>query len=246
MENSPFSLVALAALGVAVSTDFTLTISASRAEFDLRALAISNGWNGTTKVNCVINSGIVVTSSSSATPAITVAGSFPGGVTITNNGVISGMSGTGGSGGWGDAGGYQPTVGGTGGTALSTSIAVTVTNNGTICGGGGGGGGGGGSMDSTAGGPYSGGNGGAGARYGVAAAAGVAGYATMYWGATNGTGGDGGALGTAGGSGYQGVVDGGGGGVSQYGAGGGAAGKSVNGNASITWFATGTRTGPIT
>ena len=236
---------------------FTLTISANQTNANLRTLAVNAGWNQTVKVNATINSGIYVSSNSTATPALTVSGSFPGGVTLTNNGFIVGMGGAGGPGNTG--------AGSAGGLALSVSTAITIDNtNGTVAGGGGGGagnngqwtdggevpqtyttggGGGGGGRSSnaanSAGGAGGGGTNGNGAsgNPGTVSAAGTGGAGAT--GTQNGgTGGTGGGWGTSGST----------GGASNQGAGGagGSGGGAVSGNANITWTATGTRLGAIT
>lgn len=118
---------------------FGFVISSNQTNANLRTLAIAAGWNQTTPVIAVINSGVYISSNSAATPALTINGSFPNGVWLVNNGIIVGMAGNGANGGV--AGAFGNTVGGTGGTALSVSVAATtVRNNGTIAGGGGGGG----------------------------------------------------------------------------------------------------------
>ena len=121
------------------ANQFTFAISSNTTNGNLASLATAAGWNGTSKVVATINAGVYVSSNSTATPGLTISGSFPGGVELVNNGFIIGMGGAGGNGGTGGAG----STGSTGGTALSVSTAVSITNNGTIGGGGGGGGGGG-------------------------------------------------------------------------------------------------------
>ena len=143
--------------GYGKANQFAFTISSNQTNANLATLATSAGWNGTSKLIATIGSGVYISSNSTGTPALTISGSFPNGVELTNNGYIVGMGG---------AGGYSPIaavgyVGATGGTALSVSTAVTINNAGTIAGGGGGGGGGGGSYW-TAGGSVSGGGGGGG------------------------------------------------------------------------------------
>ena len=124
---------------------FTLTISSNQTNADLRTLAVNAGWNQSTKVTATINNGIYISSNSTGTAALTISGSFPGGIDLINNGFIAGMGGAGGNGAGvsSDTGTKYPgTAGAGGGLALSVSSAVSITNNGTIGGGGGGGGGG--------------------------------------------------------------------------------------------------------
>lgn len=129
------------------SNQFAFTISSNQTNANLRTLAVNAGWNQTTKVVATINSGVYISSNSTGTPALTVNGSFPGGVELVNNGYIIGMGGNGGLGAISNY--YSGTTsvsdgsgGSSGGLALSVSTGITIQNNGTIGGGGGGGGGG--------------------------------------------------------------------------------------------------------
>ena len=125
--------------GYGKSNQFAFTISANQTNADLRTLAINAGWNQSTKVVATINGGVFISSNGTGTTALTISGSFPGGVELINNGTIAGM---GGAGGIGASPATAGTAGAAGGLALSVSSAVSITNNGTIGGGGGGGGGG--------------------------------------------------------------------------------------------------------
>jgi hypothetical protein len=127
--------------GYGKSSQFAFTISSNQTNANLRTLAVNAGWDQSSKVVATINSGIYISSNSTGTPALTVSGSFPGGVELTNGGYIIGMGGAGGRGGQSFA--NNGASGSGGGLALSVSSAITITNNGTIGGGGGGGGGGG-------------------------------------------------------------------------------------------------------
>ncbi|WP_061023884.1 hypothetical protein, partial [Bradyrhizobium sp. CCH5-F6] len=98
-------------------------------------------------VNCTINAGVTIGSSSPAAPSFDV-GSWPVGVTVNVivNGLIQGAGGYGGAGGSGAANPSNPTNGSSGsagGAAFYTRRAVTVdtSSGGKIWGGGGGGGG---------------------------------------------------------------------------------------------------------
>lgn len=241
------------------SNAFTFTISTNQTNANLRSLAIAAGWDQSKKVAATINSGVYISSNSVGTAALTVSGSFPGGVDLTNNGLIIGM---GGSGGGQTNVIFGPGVAGNaGGTALSTSVALSVNNAGTIGGGGGGGGacgatynfdvenqqgwmqGGGGGGRSSAAANSAGGLTAFGSGYGAAGtvtAAGAGGLAPPYYNGgygTRGVGGTGGNWGSTGSAGTTGVWSGGS---------GGASGAAVSGNSNITWIATGTRLGPIT
>jgi len=164
--------------------NFTFSISANAANVNLRTAAIAAGWNQTIPVVATIETGVVISSSSTATDALTINGAWAGGVTLVNNGTIVGKGGLGGSGGSGvDSASAQAagTAGAPGGRALLVSSAVSINNTSGVIGGGGGGGGGGGAAYTT--GTYgqqentyycytSGGGGGGGAGAGGAGAAG--------------------------------------------------------------------------
>lgn len=248
------------------SPTFSFTISSNQVNANLRSLAVAAGWNQSSAVIATINSGVYISSNSTGTPALTINGSFPGGVQLVNNGVIVGMGGNGGAGA-GISGNFTLSAGSGsgGGGALSVSVGVTITNNNTIAGGGGGGGG------ST---PkqiwnkpftdnYAGSGGGGGRSSNAANSSGGAGgsknnFGSSYDGTAGGTGTVNGA--GAGGTGYlgRGAPGGSGGGWgSSGGAGtyggtgngavgsGGGGGYAVSGNGNISWAATGTRLGGI-
>lgn len=203
---------------------------------DLRTLALAAGWNGTDAL--LFTNSAIISSNTTASPALTISGSFPNGLVFVNTSYIVGMGGRGGN--YGSAGSA-------GGTALAVAATVSITNNGTLSGGGGGGGsspvfgwcgidlttpGSGGASGLTqslggSGGNYSGNPATlSGSFYSVPGTAVQAGAC----GVLNSPSGAGGAYGTAGvTAGYA----------------GGAAGNSVTGNSFITWVATGTRNGPI-
>jgi hypothetical protein len=235
------------------ANQFLLTISANAVNMNLRNEAMNFGWDGSAPLVVVINSGVYIVSNNTAVPALTIDGTYPDGVKLTNNGWIIGM---GGAGGGHSATGFNGLPGGPGLKVLST---VTIANNGSIAGGGGGGGkgstgdyydwsggggggagyglggtglnGGGGAgqgANGTAGTQLAGGTGGAGSGYG--------GYGGNRFGIS---GGNGGLLGSAGAT----------GGVwppaaAQYNS-GGAAGAAIIGDSLITWTSFGTLFGPI-
>lgn len=251
--------------GYGKSNQFAFTISSNQTNANLRTLAINAGWNQSSKLIATISGGVYLSSNSTGTPGLTVSGSFPNGVELTNNGFIVGM---GGAGGKGAANGV---AGGTGGTALSVSSAITITNNGTIAGGGGGGQGGPVSyiFDGYATASVLGAGGGGGRSGNINSAAGAngdaqPGYTNYIYvpqvAATQGTvsgagsggsntfagqthyGGSGGGWG-AGGNGWSGIPIGGWSSYAAPGPGGG--GAAVSGNGNITWIAFGTRLGGI-
>lgn len=124
--------------GYGKANEFGFTIASNASNVDVATAATAAGWNGSSKLVVTIDSGVYVSASSTGNAALTVSGTFAGGVELVNNGYIVGMGGAGGS-----ATAYSGGSGSAGGLALSASSAITITNNGTIAGGGGGGGAGG-------------------------------------------------------------------------------------------------------
>lgn len=235
------------------------TIPSDTANLNLRTLANANGYTGSGGFSFILGSGIEIYSTSAGTPSL-VPGSWPAGVTVSFDkrlGTVSGCGGYGGAAGGtaidaSTVSGFTFSVdntgavirGGGGGGAVGTDGPYTFPGpccspSTTYTAGGGGGGGGqgrnggtGGPGNATSGGvggwvPSSSGSNGSSSAPGAGGAGGFVNNNCGFLGATGGTGGAGGVWGTAGSG------------------GGGAAGKSVNGNANITWVGTGTRTGPV-
>ena len=220
-------------VGYGKSNAFSATISSNQTNLNLRTWALANGWDGSTAATITIGSGVWIYSTSTGTPALTT-GSFPGGLTIINNGFIAGMGGA--------AGDMSlPATGFAGGNAISLGSNVTInnTNASAYIGGGGGGGG-----------SWQGGGGAGGGNAGQQSGGGVGGGVGSAGGnATGGAnGGKGGGAG-GGGGGYSGsgkstyMYPGGGGGRIFPGSGGaggtpgGGAGGSANaggGNRTVT------------
>jgi hypothetical protein len=260
--------------GYGKSNEFAFSISSNQTNADISTLATNAGWNGSSKLVATIDSGIYISSNSTGTPALTISGSFPGGVDLINNGIIVGMGGNGGTGGGATYPGTFVGVGGSGGSsgglALSVSSAVSITNNDTIAGGGGGGGGGAAAHDGNAymygaggggggrssnaanssggsGGPASGG-----VIQTIAGSSGGSGNVSSAGGGGTGGGAHGGFKAGNGGSGGGWGASGGSGGsaagnlISGPGPyGGGSSGGAISGNSNITWVAFGTRLGGI-
>ena len=112
------------------SNSYAFTIAANTRNADVRALAITDGWDQSTPLSVTVNSGVWCYSDTTSTGGLVLAGSFAGGVTVVNNGNIIGMGG-----GASQAGGSA--------IQITTSDTVAVTNNsGAFIAGGGGGGGG--------------------------------------------------------------------------------------------------------
>lgn len=226
-----------------LSNTFSFSIAGGN-NINLRSAAVAAGWDQTKTLLCTITS--TINSASTGSPALTINGSFPYGLTMTvNSGVI--IAGKGGDGGT-DPYSLHFGNGQSGGTALSVSSACTIINNGAIGGGGGGGasvvsgcccgrvfsaGGGGGGFgaagtssiiggDASAGGQSSGGNG---ANYNGSNYGGAAGQAGGS-GVSSGRGGGGGGLGFSGGT-ASGSTE-------------GSGGNAVAGNSNVTWSTLGT------
>jgi len=240
------------------SNAFTFSFNGGT-DVNLRNLALSNGWNGSSALVATNNG--TIQSSSTGTPALTISGSFPGGVSLINNALIVGRGGNAGAGGSSREPFQNPgTPGAPGGVAISASSAVSITNNSTVAGGGGGGGGGGSyGLARSGGGAGGGGGGGIGVSSGAAggtsrfatAGSGSPGTIPAAGGGGNGVatgGGSGGAGGTGGGYGSNGsngnTFSGWPGPVTPGGA-GGSAGGCTSGNANITWVVAGTRLVPL-
>lgn len=119
------------------SSGFFATISTSQKELNLRTWALANGWNGSSPATITINSGVYIWSDNTAVAGLTT-GSFPGGLTIINNGFIIGKGGRGGHVNAMDT--VTNCSINPGGPALSLDANCTITNNSYIAGGGGGGG----------------------------------------------------------------------------------------------------------
>lgn len=228
-------------------TPLSLTISTNQPALNLRTWAISQGWDESVPLIVTISSGVYIYGVNGT--ALTISGSFPGGLLLINDGFILGDGGNGGAGGAGGFGGTGGVggVGGGGYVGLVATTPVSVQNNNVIAGGGGGGGGGGGTsylyvslpgggggggrtgLSNTAGGSPNGGIG----TY-LAPGNGGPGSAYIYVSGAGGTGGQWGANGNNGGA-----------ATNRGGGAGGAGGAAVSGNSNITWLATGTRYGSI-
>jgi hypothetical protein len=243
------------------SNNFFGTISTNQTNLNLRTWALANGWNGSSPATVTINAGVYVYSTILGGAGITISGSWPGGITLINNGYIHGRGGNGGL-----YTGNGAAVGTAGSNAISLGVNATITNNSGayIAGGGGGGvtyysgggggagGGNGGTVYTSVG--YTGGNG------GFTGNAGDNGVNITYGGFSWGTGGGGGSIlpGTGGAAGSRlsttnmqgrGGGSGGGGGASySYVYDGGAGGSSNVFGADVTtggggggggWAATG-------
>ena len=220
---------------------FTISSNLSTPQ-NLRTLAIAAGWDGAAPV--VATNSAIISSNTTGSPALTINGSFPAGVTLLNTGTIVGMGGAG--------------NGGVGGIALTASVAISINNSGTLAGGGGGGGYG---TPGGTGGNLGGYGGGGGGRSGLTNSSGGAGQGGVVFPGSAGGSGTYSAVGAAGGAGYppyggRGGVGGNWGSTGENGVNGSdpvwnspqagaAGGASVSGNSYVTWVAPGTRYGSL-
>jgi hypothetical protein len=241
----------------------TFNLVATQTNYNLRNAAVSAGWNQTIKLEINFTSTAQIISDSPGTPACTVTGSFPGGLSLNNYGLIIGRGGAGGNGA--DWGGGNGGAGGNGGTALYmysiTAPDFVIWNTpttfyGIYAGGGGGGGGGNGSSGSGKEAVTGGGGGGGGARStnatNISGGAGGSPGGSAGGAGTISSAGSGGAGGSGvGGSGGAGANFGSGGTAGSTGTGGsaggsgGTVGAAVIGNTIPYWYSTGERYGGI-
>ena len=119
----------------------TVTLGANTTETSLTSATVPGYIAGITDLTVYVSSGVYVYSTSTSSPALTLATGFVAGdtVTLVNNGYIMGK------GGWGGDVPVANTasagvVGGAAGPALSLGYGITLSNNSYIAGGGGGGG----------------------------------------------------------------------------------------------------------
>lgn len=168
------------------TTDAFIFNLTSGTDLNLRTQALAAGWGGSSLVIATIPVSNTIQASSTGTYALTINGSFPGGVTLVNNGIIVGRGGNGGAGGNANmetsnqsastASAGSP--GSAGGPGLLVSVAVSINNaSGRIAGGGGGGGGGGGAAAGAKGPAYASSGAGGGGGIGVSSG-GIAGVAS--------------------------------------------------------------------
>lgn len=268
--NAPASgEIQLAADFYGTSNTFSFSITSNASQVNLRSTAVSAGWDGSSQLLATINSGVIIYSGSTGTPAMTIDGSYPGGVTLTNNGTILGKGGQGGSVASSTCNcscctDGQTTAGSAGGTGLSISSAVTINNaNGRISGGGGGGGpggqvnawnqpgaAGGGGIGNGAGGTAGWGGSGNGSAGTLTSAGGpgnrcICTEGTYLAGGAGGAGGSYGASGSSGGPAQCGGNTNCPAGPNREAKAGGAGGAATSGQSNVTWTATGTRNGTV-
>jgi hypothetical protein len=125
----------------ATSPTFSFSISSHIDRANLRSLAVAAGWNGSSAVVATLTGGYYLYSTTTQA-ALTIDGSWPGGVTFVNNGYVMGLGGTGGGGTINTTGNvYIYNTGlSAGSDAIALGVSCTIQNNSYIGGGGGGGG----------------------------------------------------------------------------------------------------------
>jgi hypothetical protein len=119
---------------------FSFSITSNQDRANLRSLAVAAGWNGTSAVVATLNAGVYIYSTVVGTAGLTINGSWPGGVTLINNGFIMGMGGTGGGTIYNGSTYTQNYLQSAGSDAINLGVSCTIQNNSYIGGGGGGGG----------------------------------------------------------------------------------------------------------
>jgi len=263
--------IRLATDGYGKSNLYTYTISANASQLNMRAAAVTDGWNQSSALAVIINSGVTIYSGSTGSYAMVIDGAYAGGVTLTNNGTILGRGGAGASVSSGGCIGCGCTTytgnspnGGSGGPALQITTATTIVNgSGRISGGGGGGGAGGqfqvfgvhggaggGGVGNGSGGSNTGSAGAGGAGNLTGAGGGGAGNSGLCTIGGNGLqGGNGGAGGSWAATGSTGTYSHKGTGVSydthNPKTAGGSGGAATSGASYVTWTSTGTRNGSV-
>lgn len=110
---------------------FTATITSNQLNLNLRTWALANGWNGSAAAEITVASNVYIWADSISTPALTINGSWPAGVSLINQGFIMGKGGA----------SVSSAVGESGGNAINLGVSCNITNSAGYIGGGGGGGG---------------------------------------------------------------------------------------------------------
>ena len=150
LYNVPTGAIRLAADGYGkanrVPLNYVFSANVTQTTITMSSIV---GYNaGKSDLTITVNPNVIVSSTSTATPAIAITGAAAGDtITLVNNGYIYGKGGAGGAGGGYNTSGGAGGAGSIGGPAITltalTGIPFIVQNNGVIAGGSGGGGGGG-------------------------------------------------------------------------------------------------------
>ena len=80
--------------GYGKANEFAFSITTNSQDLNLATAATSAGWNGTVAVIATVNAGVYVYSDNNTTAGMIISGSWPGGLTVQNNGYIIGKGGT--------------------------------------------------------------------------------------------------------------------------------------------------------
>jgi hypothetical protein len=124
----------------ATSPSFSFSISQHIDRANLRSLAVAAGWNQSSPVTATLTGGYYLYSTTTQA-ALTIDGSWPGGVTFVNNGYVMGLGGNGGGIQFIATNNIVQNVGlSAGANAINLGVSCTIQNNSIIGGGGGGGG----------------------------------------------------------------------------------------------------------
>ena len=120
------------------AAQFTHMITAHQLHLNLHSYLLGIGWDGTSKVEVTVASGIYIWSDNTSIPALDMGGAFPGGLTLVNRGFIMGK---GGDGGYVEADRTTYVAPTAGGPAIVLTGPISIDNSAGYIGGGGGGGG---------------------------------------------------------------------------------------------------------
>ena len=82
--------------GKSAVTTFEHTITTNQQELNLRTYLLSVGWDGVSEVEVTIDTGVYIWSDNTSVAALDMGGSYIGGLTLINNGIIMGKGGNGG------------------------------------------------------------------------------------------------------------------------------------------------------
>jgi hypothetical protein len=78
------------------AAQFSHTITANQLHLNLRSYLLGVGWDGSSRVEVTVASGVYIWSDNTSIPALDMGGAFPGGLTLVNRGFIMGKGGDGG------------------------------------------------------------------------------------------------------------------------------------------------------
>ena len=116
------------------SASFAHTITTHQLQLNLHSYLLGEGWDGASRVEMTIATGIYIWSDDTAIPALDMGGAFPGGLTLINKGFIMGKGGDGGYLQANRATYVTPTPGG---PAIALTGPISIDNAASYIGGGG-------------------------------------------------------------------------------------------------------------